>query len=222
MIIMKHPSIMVITLFVHDDWGCSKVIQDLINCHINDALDHMNKSEHGDHSMIIYPDLDTLRDLYSNYVYKQIKENNEIVLINPFYETVDSVRQVLSEKYNDSMNDISKYEKEKVLIISDALERYFGDQKADDSSFKMSLVDHAKKIGKNGLLILGDMGAYAHKSKYKDLVDYELSLPTKYDDNVALRGFCLYHQKDFDKFSDEQKQKLIELHDKALKIIETQ
>jgi hypothetical protein len=32
----------------------------------------------------------------------------------------------------------------------------------------------------------------------------------------------LYHQKDFDEFSDEQKQKLIEHHGKALKIIETQ
>jgi len=46
-------------------------------------------------------------------------------------------------------------------------------------------------------------------------------LPTKYDD-VALKGFCLYHEKDFDNLSDEQKQKLIEHHGKALKILETQ
>ncbi len=59
-----------------------------------------------------------------------------------------------------------------------------------------------------------------HKSIYKDLVDYEISLPTKYD--MPIKGFCLYHQKDFDEFSDEQKQKLIEHHGKALKIIETQ
>jgi hypothetical protein len=62
------------------------------------------------------------------------------------------------------------------------------------------------------------MDAYPHKFKYKDLVDYELSLPTKYDRQV--RGFCLYHQKDFDRFSGEQKQKLIDSHGKALKIIE--
>ena len=53
---------------------------------------------------------------------------------------------------------------------------------------------------------------------YDDLVDYELSLPTTYDD-VALKGFCLYHQKDFDKFSEEQQQKLIGHHGKALEII---
>ena len=53
---------------------------------------------------------------------------------------------------------------------------------------------------------------------HKDLVDYELSLPTKYDDTVSMKGFCLYHQNDFDRFSDEQKQKLIEHHGKAIKI----
>ena len=110
-----------------DVW-CSKVVQDLINCHVNDALDHMSKSEHGTHSLIIYPDLDTLREIYSNYVHKQIKENNEIVLVNPFYETTDSVRQILSERYDHGMDDISKFEKEELLIIADALEEYLGDQ----------------------------------------------------------------------------------------------
>jgi hypothetical protein len=38
------------------------MIQDLMNCHVNDALDHMNKSEHCTHSIIIYPDLDTFMD----------------------------------------------------------------------------------------------------------------------------------------------------------------
>jgi hypothetical protein len=35
-----------------------------------------------------------------------------------------------------------------------------------------------------------------------------------------MKGFCVYHQKDFDQFSDEQQQKLIDSHGKALKIIE--
>ena len=117
------------------------------------------------------------------------------------------------------MDDISKHEQEKALIIADSLERYFGEENTDDYTFKISLVDHAKKIGKNGLSILGDMGAFIHKSKDRELVDYELSLPTKYEDGIALKGFCLYHQKDFDRLSDEQKQKLVEHHSKALKII---
>ena len=84
---------------------------------------------------------------------------------------------------------------------------------------KKGLANYAK-MGKKGLSILADLGAYSHKSKYKELVDYELSLPTKY--NVPMKGFCLYNQKDFDKFSDEQRQKLIEHHGKVLQILKTQ
>jgi len=43
-------------------------------------------------------------------------------------------------------------------------------------------------------------------------------LPTKYNDDVPMKGFCLYHQKDFDSLSDEQKQKLIEHHCKTIEI----
>jgi hypothetical protein len=191
------------------------MVQNLTNCHVNGALDQINQAEYGAHYMIIYPDLDTLRDLYSNYVHKQIKENNEIVLMNPFYETTDSVRQVLSEKFNDGISNVSRYEKEKSLMITDALEEYLGDQ--PHKHFKKSLAN-CTEMRKKCLSVLADLGAYSHRSKHDDLVNYELSLPTKYNDNVPLKGFCLYHQNDFDKFSDEQKQKLIEHHGTALKI----
>ncbi|MFL6425815.1 MAG: hypothetical protein ACJ71R_19815 [Nitrososphaeraceae archaeon] len=118
------------------------------------------------------------------------------------------------------MDDISKYEKQKSLIIIDSLKEYFGNK--HHMYFKKSLANDARQMGKTGLSVLADLGAYSHKSKYKDLVDYELSLPTKYDDNVAMKGFCLYHEKDFNNFSDEQKQKLVEHHGKALRIVETQ
>jgi hypothetical protein len=175
----------------------------------------MNQAEYGAHFMIIYPDLETLRELYSNYVYKQIEENNEIVLVNPFYETTDSVRQVLTQYTNGGI-DVSKYEKEESLLITDALEEYLGDQPL--VHVKRGLANYSK-MGKEGFSVLTDLGAYSHKSKYKDLVDYELSLPTKYD--KQMKGFCFYHQKDFDNLSEEQRQKLIEHHGQTLKIVET-
>ena len=33
-----------------------------------------------------------------------------------------------------------------------------------------------------------------------------------------MKGFCLYHQNDFNRFSDKQKQELIKHHGQALKI----
>lgn len=101
-------------------------------------------------------------------------------------------------------------------MIADALEEYLGNEPL--AYHKKGLANYSK-MGKKGLSVLGDMGAYPHKSKHKELVDYELSLPTKFD--VPMKGFCLYHQQDFDKLSEEQKQKLVEHHGKVLEITET-
>ena len=136
-----------------------------------------------------------------------------MILINPFYETTDSVRQILSK---NGVN-VSKYEKEKVLVIIDSLKEYFGQQQQSNILFIKNLAKYAKQMGKSCLSVLGDIGAYPHNSKYDDLVNYELSLPTKFD--VDMKGFCLYHEKDFNKFLDEQKQQLINHHSKALKIV---
>jgi len=187
------------------------VIQDLLeNYYVNEAVNQIIQAEYCSHYLIVYPDLTTLREMYSKYIQKQINENNETILINPFYETTDSVRQILSK----NGIDVSKYEKEKGLVIIDSLQEYFGSQ--PDMLFKRNLVNYAKQTGKNGISIIGDIGAYPHKSKHNDLVDYELSLPTEFD--VDMKSFCLYHQKDFNKFSDKQKQELIKHHGKALKI----
>ena len=188
-----------------------RMIQDLLENHyVNEAVNQIIQAEYCSHYLIVYPDLTTLREMYSKYIQKQINENNETILINPFYETTDSVRQILSK----NGIDVSKYEKEKGLVIIDSLQEYFGSQ--PDMLFKRNLVNYAKQTGKNGISIIGDIGAYPHKSKHNDLVDYELSLPTEFD--VDMKGFCLYHQKDFNKFSDKQKQELIKHHGKALKI----
>lgn len=170
--------------------------------------------------MIIYPDLSTLREFYSYYIHKQIQgdnnnnNNDEVILINPFYETPDSVRRVLSEGHRAI--DVNKYEKEEqTLLIIDSFKRYF-DTPDSNWSLKERMVNHVKKIGKRGYSVLADTGAYPFKGQYKELVDYELSLPVKYDN--AVKDFCLYHQKDMDKFSEEQKQKLIDHHSMTIKI----
>jgi len=108
-------------------------------------------------------------------------------------------------------------QKEKMLVIIDSLKVYFDQQEQQPNIlFIKGLAKYAKQMGKNCLSVLGDLGVYRHKSKFNDLMDYELSLPSKFD--VDIKGFCLYHQKDFDKFSDEQKQQLIEHHSKTLEI----
>ena len=158
----------------------------MICCDVNEAIEQLDKAECGAHYILIYPNLFTLRKLYSNYIHNQIEEKNGIVQINPFYETANSVRQILSEKYNDGVNEISKHENEKSLVIIDSLKEYFGNP--HHMYFKKSLANHARQIGKNCLSVLADMGAYPYKSKSNDLADYESSLPTQY--NMPLKGFA--------------------------------
>lgn len=159
--------------------------------------------------MIIYKDLATLRKFYSNYTKKQIEDNNESILINPFYETTDFVRQVLSEHVN---LDVLKYEKEETLLIIDAYEIYFGEE--PDASFKKRMAIRSKELGKDNLSIINDIGAYPFKVNDKELVEYELSLPKVFD--LPLKRFCIFHQKDFDRLSQQQKQKLIVHHGRTV------
>jgi hypothetical protein len=58
----------------------------------------------------------------------QLEDNNEIVLIIPYYETTEMVRSVLSgENKNNQSNiiDVRKYEKQGSLMIIDSVKAYF-------------------------------------------------------------------------------------------------
>ena len=218
----------------------------------------LSESSLGLHSLIIYPDLTTLREFYSYYIQKQIKEKNELVFVSPFYETTDSVRHNLSKGYKTI--DVDKYERqEKKLVIMDSLDKYLGQNKEKDKgkgkvsisgedvvvtavavvgdasnrtigsrikdesqwwSYNEQMIKHAAKMGNRGLSILGDMGAFYYMGKAKELLEYESSLPKQFDANLNLnlnlKGLCLYHQTDFDKLSEEQKQELVKHHGMAV------
>ena len=62
---------------------------------IEDAVKKISDVRYGVHCMLIYPNLETFRQLYTRYVQKQIEIKNEI-LFNPFYETVGTVSRNLS------------------------------------------------------------------------------------------------------------------------------
>lgn len=186
------------------------------NLHVEDAAIKLSAEKFGIHCLIIYSDLPTLREFYSHYIKNQIEDHNGTVLFAPFYETADRVRQTLSEGH--AAIDVSKFEEEETLFITDSLKKYFQDTEEEETdwSFLKEKVKQAKKRGRNGFSVLGDLGAFQYKGKIKELVDHELSLPTKFD--IDLKGFCLYNEKDFERFAEEQKQKLIEHHGMAIKI----
>jgi hypothetical protein len=86
-----------------------------------EVSEELMKSAFGSHFAIIYPDLPTLREMYSQYIKIVLSNGNETVMILPF---LDNVRRILTE--NSANINVRKYEKEQLLLIVDSLKGYFG------------------------------------------------------------------------------------------------
>jgi len=188
--------------------------------HAIEVSEELKKSTFGAHFLVIYPDLTTLREMYSYYVKSALsRDKDEIVIILPFLETVDAVRHILSE--NSANIDVRKYEREKSLLIMDSLKGYFGLQEGL-MPFVEQTVDYAKKVGKSGLSVLSDMGSFFYYNKKDGLLHYEMELPSKYE-NMNLKGFCAYHERDFERrFTKKEKETLLEHHGKTLILLPSQ
>jgi hypothetical protein len=157
-------------------------------------------------------------------------------LILPYYETTDMIRLALSGaadtdgSSNSSYSgiDVRKHERDGSLIIMDSLKGYFpaGKQSSNDNnedrskgnldfiSFLDILLKQAERRGKNGVTVLSDTGSFHHHHEYgtQKLVEYEQSLPKTFV-GKNLKGFCLYHQKDFERrFNQEQQASLLDCH----------
>lgn len=211
---------------------------------VNETLDAINESETGTHCLMVYPDIMTLRAIYSRFTKQQLEDKNEIVLILPYYENIDMVRLVLSGSnvYGDDISnnpvgysgiDVSRHEKEGSLVIVDSLKGYFGsDQRQENNSnsnntsnknmdfmtFLDVLLRHAERKRKNGVTVLADMGSFylnSHKGS-QELMRYEMTLPEKYY-GKNLKGYCLYHQKDFERrFGREEQAQLLDCHSRNI------
>jgi hypothetical protein len=187
----------------------------------NDAksvIKQLRQADFGSHYIVIYPNLAILREIYSNYALTQIEENNEIVVLIPYYETTDSVRSVLQKSMNNSSKStntsnakkIRKYEKQNRLVIIDSVNAYFT-LKIGLESFIQNLVEQAKSTGRNGVSVITDAGSYSLFEIRDSLVEYELNLPSHYND-LPLKRFCIYNQAELNTFPEEKKQKLLKHH----------
>jgi hypothetical protein len=177
------------------------------------VFEQLKTAEYGSHYLIIYPDVTTLRELYTHYTKMQLEENHEIVVLIPYYETSDIVRRSLTE--NGGNIDIQKYEKkEGSLIIIDSVKAYFGlGNDTDLDKFIQNQVKRAQNLGKNGVSIITDVGSFHLLEMVDKLIEYELSLPTKY--YIRLKRFCVYNQNNFDELTEQKKQALLSHHSKS-------
>src|SRR5215204_3912581 len=174
----------------------------------------LRRSEIGSHLLVEYPDLPTLREMYSYYTKSALYDGNEIVVILPFYETTDMVRHILSE--DSACLDVRKYEKEQRLLIMDSLRGYFGS--ADGlMPFVKQTVEYGESSGRNAVTVISDMGSFFYYCKKDGLIGWEMKLPCKYEMN--LKGFCIYHTRDFKSLSEENKRELYRHHTRIMHLL---
>lgn len=174
--------------------------------------------ESGGHNLLIYNDLKTLREIISQYS-KALLPKNEIVIIGTQYDPIDEVKNALRlSSDDDNGSDVEKYLNQGTLFIVDAQQGYQGDPDYRGMwKLAISLISRAKKEGKLGVTWFGDLGSFFSFEKIEDLIEYELWLPQKNEEDM-MKGVCCYHSKDFEKLNETQQQRLFDHHFRSILI----
>ncbi len=189
----------------------------------------------GENGIVIYPNLQTFRQIYTQYVKDQLakekeeqeqKNNNtrntqlkpRIILIATFYETIDSVKHSLSVVGVDVQRHIDNGS----LVIVDAFSSYYPDINGM-KKLVASLSERARKEGRVGVSAIVDMGfffLFGGDGRATELINYETSLPPKTEGGNVI-GFSCYHGGNFSTLKDNQKKELAQKGKKLLEVTES-
>jgi hypothetical protein len=195
--------------------------------------------EDGENSILVYPNMQTFREIYTKYVKDQLiaareqeveednnnnnknssRDNNKqsksrIILIAPFYETVDSVKHQLSAFGIENVQGLIDNGS---LLIADSFHSFFPDSNGMKNLID-SLSQRARKEGRDGVTAIVDMGfffLFGGDSKAADLISYEASLaPKTQDGNV--KGVSCYHWGNYETLTETDKELLTQGQKKKL------
>src|SRR5688572_10109547 len=197
--------------------------------------------EDGENSILVYPSTQTFRQIYTEYVKDELaaaraqegkednnnndnnnnssRENNEqsksrIILIAPFYETVDSVKHHLSAFDVENVQGLIDSGS---LVIADSFHFFFPDSNGMKKLID-SLSERARKEGRPGVTAIVDVGfffLFGGDSKAADLISYEASLaPKTQDGNV--KGVSCCHWGNYETLTERDKELLTQGHKKKL------
>ena len=171
-------------------------------------IEKIRQSKFHDHDIMIYPDLPTFRQVYSQAT-KEALERNEIVFLATTY---DSFQKVIDSLTQVGVS-VNKEAKDGNLIILDAIKAYqidvFGAFK-----FAQSLVMRAAKDGKARVFNISDLGSFFVADRIPTLLGYERSIPKRMD--FEFKAICAYHEGDFANLSKEQQDIIRSAHNRIM------
>ncbi len=193
----------------------SKMTDKPISGSARQILKQLQKTKHGEHNIVIYPDVSTLNEVMVSHYRESLEERNELALLVSHYQTIDAVRQLLREK---GRINVSKYESEGSLVILDAAKAY---QSSEGVYALMALINlllkRVENLGKSGMFGMADMASFFLYKRIEQLMSYELSLPSVWD-GMKLRSFCLYHESDFMNLTEEERTAIVDHHYRYISI----
>ena len=178
---------------------------------IADTIVKKKLIEPGSHNLLIYDDLRTFREIYSEYS-KALLPENEIIVIGTQYDVVENVKNTLLRV---GVDDVERHLNQGTLFIVDAQKGYQVAGSHGMWRLAMSLLSRVKKEGRQGVSWFGDPGSFFSFEKIEDLMQYELWNPQKYE-HMMMKSICSYHSKDFEKLTEAQKQTLLDHHFKSI------
>jgi hypothetical protein len=189
----------------------------------------------GENGIVIYPNLQTFRQIYTQYVKEQLEKaedkedhsnnNNRrpnkhllprIILIATFYETIESVKHHLSAvgvQNTQTLIDNGS------LVIVDSFSSYYPDVEGM-KKLVASLSQRARKESRVGVTAIIDMGyffLFGGDGRATELINYEASLPPK-TDGGNVKGFSCYHGGNYNTLKDNQKKELAQTGKKLLEV----
>jgi hypothetical protein len=195
-----------------------------------------NRIDEGENGIVVYPNLETFREICTEYVKDQLvvrqeeeqKEGNEQNNDDDYYqdnnnglrEQLQMPRIILIATFYDTINavkhnlsavgvDVQSRIDDGSLLIVDAFNGYHPDM---DGVKKLvaSLSERAAREGRIGVSVIANMGfffLYGGDGKATELINYEASLAPK-TDGGNVRGFSCYHLGDYRNLNDSQKKEL--------------
>jgi hypothetical protein len=175
---------------------------------ISSIIEDIRRSDFQEHNLLIYPDLPSFRQIYSECT-KQALDNNEIVFLATTYDSFDIIEDALRSK----QISVDDEKKKGSLIIVDAVRAYQIDTNGA-MNFAKDLAMRAARDGKEGVFNLSDMGSFFLFERIDRLIEYEQNVPKKMD--FKFKAICSYHRDNFGILAEEQQRTLLSGHNTVI------
>ncbi len=203
-----------------------------------------NGIQKGENSILVYPNLQTFREIYSQYVKDQLapreeqkgkegdedndNDNNHYHNNARREEHLLVPRIILIATFYDTVNavkhnlsavgvDVQSRIDDGSLLIVDAFNGYHPDINGMEK-LVISLSERAAREGRIGVSAIVNMGfffLYGGDGEASNLINYETALDPK-TDGGNVRGFSCYHLGDYNTLNDSQKMELLSQGQKKL------